>query len=222
MQELTNTIHLLNEDANCHSIILRGAGDKSFCSGMDLQLTRTLDKDTSADWLKRLKVLYEAIRSVTKPLVCTVNGVAAGAGYQLALLTDIRIGHIGSQMGQTEINVGLASLLGAHIMEPFLGRAHTIELTLTGRLMDGEECHKLGLLNYCVEYNEIDIKALEVAQELAKKPPIAMSLTKQRFREATQNDFDRAFEMAIRLQSKAYQSGEPQRVMNSFLQKKEN
>jgi enoyl-CoA hydratase/carnithine racemase len=125
-------------------------------------------------------------------------------------------------MGQTEINLGLASLLGAHIMEPFLGRAHTIELTLTGRLMDGQECHKLGLLNYCVEYDEIDIKALSVAQELADKPPVAMSLTKERFREATQHDFDKAFEMAIRLQSRAYESGEPQRVMNAFLQEQDN
>ena len=79
------------------------------------------------------------MRGLDKPSVAALNGVAGGAGYQLALLADIRVGHSGARMGQPEITVGLASILGAHIMAPFLGHARTVELTLSGRLMDGVE-----------------------------------------------------------------------------------
>ena len=123
-------------------------------------------------------------------------------------------------MGQPEINVGLASILGAHIMAPFLGHARTVELTLSGRLMDGEECHRLGLFNYLVAAGDVRRKALEVAQQLAEKPPTAMRLTKQRIREDGQAGFDAVFEAATRLQREAYASGEPGRVMAEYFAKR--
>ena len=210
----------LNEKKDCRAVILTGSGERAFCAGMDLDLVRGLDADSSADWLVRLKGLYEAIRRLDKPSVAAVNGAAAGAGYQLALLTDLRVGHAKAYMGQPEINVGLASVLGAHIMEPFLGHARTVELTLSGRLMDGEECFRLGLYNDLADAGEVVDKAVAVAETLAEKPPTAMRLTKERFRADSQAGFDAAFEIAERLQREAFDSGEPQRVAAEFFAKK--
>jgi enoyl-CoA hydratase len=210
----------LNQNSDCRAVVLSGSGEKAFCAGMDLDLVRSLDADSSADWLVRLKGLYEAIRRLSKPCVAAVNGAAAGAGYQLALLTDLRVGHAKAYMGQPEINVGLASVLGAHIMEPFLGHARTVELTLSGRLMDGEECFRLGLFNHLVAPDAVIDKALEVAEALAQKPPTAMRLTKERFRADGQAAFDAVFEIAERLQREAFDSGEPQRVAAEFFAKK--
>jgi len=219
ISETEEALRDLNKNDDYRAVVLTGSGERAFCAGMDLGLVRKLDANTSADWLMRLKGLYEAIRWLDKPIVAAVNGAAAGAGYQLALLTDLRVGHAKAYMGQPEINVGLASVLGAHIMEPFLGHARTVELTLSGRLMDGEECYRLGLYNHLVDAEEVVDKAIEVAKALAQKPPNAMRLTKERFRTAGQAGFDAAFKIAERLQREAFYSGEPQSVAAKILRK---
>jgi enoyl-CoA hydratase/carnithine racemase len=216
IDEAEEALGMLNRDGDCRAVVLSGSGERAFCAGMDLNTVRRLDEDSSADWMVRMKRLYEAVRGLDKPCVAAVNGVAAGAGYQLALLADLRVGHSGAKMGQTEINLGLASLLGAHIMAPFLGHARTVELTLSGRLMGGDECFRLGLFNYLVAAGDVRAKALEVAEQLAQKPPTAMRLTKQRFREDSQAGFNAVFEAATRLQGEAFASGEPGRVMAEF------
>ena len=220
IDEAADALNALNRDAECRAVVLSGTADRAFCAGMDLAVVRRLDAETSADWLVRLKRFYEAVRGLDKPSVAAVNGVAAGAGYQLALLADLRVGHSGARMGQPEINVGLASVLGAHIMAPFLGQARTVELTLSGRLMDGEECFRLGLFNYLVDAGEVRGKAIEIADALAQKPPIAMRLTKQRFRDDGQAAFDAVFEVAAQLQREAFDSGEPGRVMAEYFAKR--
>jgi enoyl-CoA hydratase len=220
MDETAEALIALNRDTDCRAVVLSGSGERAFCAGMDLGVVRRLDAETSADWLVRLKRLYEAVRGLDKPSVAAVNGVAAGAGYQLALLADLRVGHSAARMGQPEINVGLASVLGAHIMAPFLGQARTVELTLSGRLMDGDECFRLGLFNHLADAAEVRNKAIEVADELAQKPPTAMRLTKQRFREEGQAAFNAVFDVAAELQRQAYDSGEPQRVIAEYFAKR--
>ena len=220
IDEAAEALRLLNRDKDCCAVVLSGSGDRAFCAGMDLDVVRQLDANSCADWLVRLKRLYEAVRWLDKPCVAGVNGVAVGAGFQLALLADLRVGHSGARMGQPEINVGLASILGAHIMAPLLGHARTVELTLSGRLMDGDECFRLGLFNYLVDPEEVRGKAIETAHHLAQKPPTAMRLTKQRFRDDGQTAFDAVFEAATRSQREAYDSGEPQRVIAEYFAKR--
>ncbi len=218
-EETSAALAACNENPDCGAVVLTGVGNKAFCAGMDLALTRSFDEERARDWLIWLRAFYESIRGLDKPCVAAVNGVAAAAGYQIALLADLRIGHAGARMGQPEINVGLASVLGAHIMAAHLGHSRTVELTLSGRLMKGPECRELGLFHDLVPENDVRAAAIAVARSLAEKPPVAMRLTKQRFREVTQPGFDAAFEAATRLQAVAYRSGEPQRLMAAFFER---
>lgn len=218
--EASAALAACNEDGNCGAVVLTGAGDKAFCAGMDLALTRGFDEAGVREWLVWLRAFYESIRGLDKPCVAAVNGVTAAAGYQIALLADLRIGHAGARMGQPEIDMGLASVLGAHLMEAHLGHSRTVALTLSGRLMDGRECHAHGLFHALVPEREVRAAAIAAARSLAAKPPAAMRLTKRRFREVTQPGFDAAFEAAMRLQPEAWRSGEPQRLMAAFLAKR--
>ena len=86
--------------------------------------------------------------------------------------------------------------------------------------MDGEECFHLGLFNHLVDADEVRGKAIEIAHQLAQKPPTAMRLTKQRFRDDGQAAFDAVFEAATRLQREAYDSGEPQQVIAEYFAKR--
>jgi enoyl-CoA hydratase/carnithine racemase len=143
--------------------------------------------------------------------------VAAGSAFQVALLCDLRIGHSGVTMGQPEINSGIASTTGPWIMRELIGLGRTIDLTLTGRMMDAEECHRIGIINRLVPKGQVMEAALALAQDLAAKPPIAMRLNKARFREITEDGFRDCLAAGIRTQREAYASGEPARMMEEFL-----
>jgi enoyl-CoA hydratase/carnithine racemase len=149
-----------------------------------------------------------------------LNGTAAGSAFQVALLGDIRVGHPGVRMGQPEINSGIASVTGPWIMREMLGMSRTIELTLTGRLMDAEECHHIGLLHHVVPMDQVMAKAMEIGRDLAAKPPVALRLDKQRFKEMTEAGFRDAIEAGIRIQKESYASGEPARMMEAFFSKR--
>ena len=217
MDALDALLPRLNADPAVRGAVLTGAGNQAFSAGMDIKVAAGFDAQGAARWMKRSKVFFSSLRDFDKPLVAAVNGVAAGLGYQIALLCDVRIGHADARMGQSEINVGLASVIGAHLMSLSLGHSRTVELTLSGRLMDGAECHAIGLLHRLVEAHDVVPQALELARLFGQKPPNAMRLTKQRFREVTQAAFDATFEAGARLQAEAYASGEPKAVMAAFI-----
>jgi enoyl-CoA hydratase len=167
-------------------------------------------------WIGEWEDYYDAMRSFYKPLVVALNGTAAGSAFQVALLGDIRIAHEGVKMGQPEINSGIASVTGPWLMREMLGMSRTIELTLTGRMMDASECHAIGLVHHLVPQSDVFQKALGVAQELAAKPPVAMRLDKTRFREVSEASFRETIQAAVRIHHESYASGEPARMMEAF------
>ncbi len=215
--EIAETMRQLNGDPKTKAIVLTGAGEKAFCAGQDLNETKTFDAGRAAEWIEEWRRLYGAIRSLDKPLIAALNGVAAGSAFQVALLADLRIGHHGVRMGQPEINSGIASTLGPWLMREMLGLSRTVELTLSGRMMDAVECHAVGLIHRLVPPSEVMNVALATAGELAAKPPVAMRLNKRRFREITEAGFNDALDAGIRIQKESYASGEPQRWMEKFL-----
>ncbi len=215
--ELVEALTGFEEDASVRAIVVTGTGGRAFSAGQDLNEAKDFDPDRAEQWIREWEALYDRIRSLTKPTVAALNGVAAGSAFQVALLLDFRVGHPGVRMGQPEINSGIASTTGPWIMREILGLARTIDLTLTGRLMEAEECHDLGLLNRLVPADRVMAEALTLAEELARKPPVAMRLDKQRFREMTEAGFQDCLEAGIRIQRESYGSGEPARMMDLFL-----
>lgn len=216
--ELVAAINALEADKDVHAVVLTGAGSRAFGAGQDLAESRTFGADRSEVWVAEWERLYGAIRTLSKPLVAGLNGIAAGSAFQVALLCDFRIGHVGVRMGQPEIDSGIPSTTGPWIMREHLGLARTIDLTLSGRFMDAAECVALGLINRIVEPSEVLPASISLARELAAKPPIAMRLNKVRFREMTEKGFKDALEAGVRIQRESYSSGEPARMMEKFFQ----
>jgi enoyl-CoA hydratase/carnithine racemase len=218
--QLTATLSAMEEDPEVRAVILTGAGDRAFGAGQDLNETKTFDAERAEQWIGEWERLYDRIRSLSKPIIAALNGVAAGSAFQVALLCDLRVGHPGVTMGQPEINSGIASTTGPWIMREIIGLAHTIDLTLTGRMMDAEECYRVGVLSRLVPKDKVMSEALALAELLASKPPVAMRLDRQRFREMTEEGFRDCLAAGIRIQREAYASGEPSRMMEQFLARK--
>jgi len=219
--EIIAALKKLDGDAKVAAIVMTGAG-RAFSAGQDLAEAHDFDANRAVEWIGEWENYYNAIRNLSKPIVMALNGTAVGSAFQVALLGDVRVAHPGVRMGQPEINSGIASTLGPWLMSEMLGFSRMVELTLTGRLMDGEECHRIGLVHHLVAEDRVLAKAMDVAEELAAKPPVAMRLDKQRFREMTEAGFKNALEAGKRIQPESYASGEPARMMEEFFRKRGN
>ncbi|APG86938.1 enoyl-CoA hydratase (plasmid) [Sinorhizobium americanum CCGM7] len=215
--QLVDAFWELESDKAVRAIVLTGAGNRAFCAGQDLNEAKTFDGDAGSAWIAEWERLFDAIRSLTKPLIAALNGVAAGSAFQVALLCDFRIGHAGVRMGQPEINSGIASVTGPWIMREILGLARTTDLTLSGRLMVAAECHSIGIINQIVPAEDVLNASLSLARELAAKPPVAMRLDKQWLREMTEVGFRECLGAAVRIHREAYASGETAQMMEKFL-----
>lgn len=201
------------------AVVLTGAGERAFSAGQDFAEAHDFDPDRAEAWIREWETFYGTLRRLTKPVVVALNGIAAGSAFQVALLGDIRVGHDGVRMGQPEINSGIASITGPWIMKEMLGLSRTVELTLTGRLMDMAELHRIGLVHHVVPRAEVLPKALAIAEELAAKAPIALRLDRAWFADMTEDGFRRTIDAAIRAHRESYASGEPATKMKAFMDK---
>lgn len=214
---LVAALDAMEADAAIRAIILTGAGPRAFGAGQDFNEGKSFNPDRAEEWMGEWERLYDRLRSLSKPIITALNGIAAGSAFQVALLCDLRVGHPGVRMGQPEINTGIASVTGPWMMRELIGLARTIDLTLTGRMMDAEECHRIGLINRLVPQDRVMEEAMALARELATKPPVAMRLNRQRLREMTEAGFRDCLAAGIRIQRESFASGEPTRMMNEFL-----
>lgn len=219
---LIDAMRSLNADEGVRAVVITGAGERAFCSGQDLAETARYGLEDIEIWLSGNHAMYRAVRDLDKPNVAAFNGTAAGAGFQIGLCCDLRVGYPEMRIGQPEIRAGLASIVGSQLMSAYLGLAHNIELSLTGELISGQRAYELGLLNRLVPQNEVLTTAISLAEGLAALPRTAMRMTKQRFRALTAPDFEAALETAIAAQKAAYASGEPQEAMRRFLEKRKD
>ena len=217
-EALIEALAQFNRDPSLRAVIITGAGERAFCSGQDLNETAGYSVDDVDHWLARQHAMYGAVRDLDKPCIAAWNGVAAGAGYQIGLCSDLRVGFPELKLGQPEIRAGLASIVGSYLMTLHLGLSQNVQMSLTGELISGERAYDLGVVNYLVPRTQVLEKSLALAADLANLGSTAIKLTKQRFRELTQVDFEAALDSAKKAQREAYLSGEPQRAMRAFLE----
>jgi enoyl-CoA hydratase/carnithine racemase len=219
-EEILQALDHARNDDGVRALVITGAGDRAFCAGQDLNEVVTFTQEQSEDWINSFRRLYTAVRSLEKPVVAALNGTAAGSAFQFALLTDVRVGHAGVRFGQPEINSGLASITGPWIMREILGLSRTIELTLTGRLMEADEALNLGVLHHIVSQSQVMERAIKIATELANKPPTAMALIKRRFWEVLEPGLNEVMDAAIRYHALSFASGEAAAESRRFLNDK--
>ena len=213
----------LEECATDHAtraVVVTGAGDRAFSAGVDLREASTMEVARIEEWFGTVCRTYTGILAVDKPVVAALNGLAAGAGFQIALVCDLRVGHPGIRMGQPEINAGLPSVMGSYWMTLHLPWSKNQELSYTGRFMDCAECERLGLLADVVEAERVLGRAKELASELAAKAPVAFRRTKARFRELAMRGFEEAFRAGTLGQQAAYADGAPQAIMADFVRRR--
>ena len=120
-------------------IVLTGAGDRAFCASVDLKEARAVQVAVIEQWCGTVCNI-EQILQTDKPVIAALNGVAAGGGFQMALVSDLRVAHAGSKM-DSQKQCRLSEHHGSYWMSLHLGWSKNQELSMTGRLMDAGEAH---------------------------------------------------------------------------------
>jgi len=218
--ELTAAMGELAADVGVTAAVIAGSGERAFCAGQDLHEAMQLALGEVEGWLERQHAMYQSVREFGKPLVAALNGVSAGAGFQIALCCDLRVGYQELRIGQPEIRAGLASIVGTYLMTLQLPLSLNQQLSLAGELLTGRRAFDLGLINHLVPQGEVLDRSLALALDLSRLPAAAYTATKSRLRELSQPGFDDALVAAKRAQTALYASGEPQRVMKEFFARK--
>jgi 2-(1,2-epoxy-1,2-dihydrophenyl)acetyl-CoA isomerase len=195
---LTDELALALKDASknidVRVVVLTGSG-RAFSSGQDLADLKEKyvpghEPHLGEDLKKRYDPIVKTIRTMEKPVIASVNGVAAGAGCSLALACDMRIASEDASFIEVFVNVGLIPDSGSTWTLPRLvGFGRAMELCCTGRPVKAEEALAIGLVNKIVPQEELEEATLKLAKHLASLPAKAISLTKRLLNQSFENDF---------------------------------
>jgi 2-(1,2-epoxy-1,2-dihydrophenyl)acetyl-CoA isomerase len=179
-REIMGALREIAEDDGIRVVILSHQG-RAFSAGGDLELIDHLTSRVDSFEIVRLfGTLFESVFLFKKPVIVSVNGAALGAGCNLALAGDFVIATEKSRFGQIFSNIGLVLDTGGfYILPRLVGLRKAIELALTGKVIDAGEAEKIGLISQVVSEKDLENTVMELAETLAKKAPLALTLIKK-------------------------------------------
>jgi enoyl-CoA hydratase/carnithine racemase len=181
--------HVVERAANrpaVRCLLLTGAG-RAFSAGADVKEwgDPSAERDPDADgWVEWMHRLMARLYRLPKPVVAAVNGVAVGAGCDLALVADLRVASTAARFGEVYVRVGYCpDAGGSYLLPRLIGPTRAAELIFTGRVVDAREADALGLLNALVEPDQLMPTAMGWAARLAAGPTVAIGLAKENLRQ---------------------------------------
>ncbi len=206
--EIADAVARADADPDTRVVIITGAG-RAFCAGGDMNQLGGSANGSGSGWtsgnadqvrrsFKLAQDMILGVQQCEKPVIAMVNGVATGAGLDLACACDIRTGTARSRFMSAYVRIGLFPGFGGTWLYPrtlgSLGRA--AEMLFTGDFLEAEEAHRLGFLNRLVEEDELEETTMELARKIAAGPPIAIRLSKLMLYKGLEFDLETAMKMA--------------------------
>ena len=176
-ETMRKQLDVVEADKNVLAVIITGTGEKAFSAGADL--ASGFGDFSKVDFLKRGQDVWNKVEYFSKPVIAAINGHALGGGCELAMACHIRFMKKGATIGLTETNLGIMAGYGGSLRLPRLvGKAKALEMMFLGKKIGAEEALAIGLVDHMSEGNVLD-DALELANQIAKRPPLAITaLTK--------------------------------------------
>jgi 2-(1,2-epoxy-1,2-dihydrophenyl)acetyl-CoA isomerase len=217
--ELARALEDADESRSVRVVVLTGAGD-AFCSGGDLAGDGS-DAHAVAI-LRRISRPALALHRLGKPSIARVDGVAAGAGWSLALGCDLVVASDRARFSQIFIRRALSLDLGGSWLLPrFVGLHRAKELALLGSWVSAEEARALGLVNRVVPAAELDAAVADWAGQLAAGPPVALALTKRMLSESGERSFEAAIEAECSAQGVNLATHDTREAFRAFFEKRD-
>lgn len=195
LMELVDAVEAVAEETSVSALIITGAGDRAFVAGADITEMGRIESVYMGreQSLAGQNVMHE-IASLPFPTIAAINGYALGGGLELALACDIRVAATTAKMGLPEVSLGLLpGYGGTQRLSRLIGPGRALDMMLTARQVDAQEALSMGLVNYVAD-NALE-KAREVAQQMTRNAPIALSLVKEAVRRGLSGSLEDGLEI---------------------------
>jgi len=181
--------------------VLTGAGDKAFCSGVDLGSISNANPNLTP--LERKSQLHDEIHQVAlaladldKPVIASINGVAVGAGLDMALMCDMRIMSTTARVSEGYVKVGLTpGDGGAYFLPRIVGTAKALEMLLTGDFIDAQEALRIGLVNRLAAPEDLAAETTRFARSIADAAPVTVRMIKRATYQSANTDLRTALDL---------------------------
>jgi 2-(1,2-epoxy-1,2-dihydrophenyl)acetyl-CoA isomerase len=219
--ELQGALKDVSRDEQVRVVVITGEG-KAFCSGQDLKDASKMENKSFSDSLhKRYNPMIKPIRTMDKPVICRLNGVAAGAGCSLALACDLIVASENASLIEVFINIGLVLDSGSSYFLPRLvGSSKAFELATMGTKVSAGEALDLGIVNKVVPHEELDEALKSYTDYYAKAPTKAIGLMKKMLNKSYTSTLEEMLEYEAYCQEIAGSSLDYKEGVNAFLEKR--
>ncbi len=219
--ELLDALKKAERDAAVRAVVLTGAG-RGFSSGEDLKAREAEGTVGFGTVLRdRYIPIVLKIRNMEKPVLGSINGVAAGAGCSLALACDMRIASDKASFVEAFVRVGLVPDAGSSFFLPQLvGMAKAFEMAFLGDIVQAQEAYRIGLINTLVPHDELETATRALALRLANSPTRAIGLAKRTINRALSMDLGQLLEYEAHAQETAGKTEDHKEGMAAFLEKR--
>lgn len=223
LKKFQSVLKQLEADSEVRCLVIRGEG-RGFCAGADLQSLRSRVSKSGLslgdDLRDGLNPIVSRIRSMDKPVIAMVNGVAAGAGMAIAFACDLRTMSDSARFVEAFARVGLVPDSGATFLMPrLLGLTKAMELAFTGEGMDAKEAESRGIVNGVYPLERLETETRLLAEKIAKGP-YGNGLSKRAIYRALNCDFDSALEYEANMQQIAGRSRDHLEGVKAFTEKR--
>ncbi|WP_373357666.1 2-(1,2-epoxy-1,2-dihydrophenyl)acetyl-CoA isomerase PaaG [Acinetobacter lactucae] len=224
-REVAEVLNLWTKNPDVRCVVISGEG-RGFCAGQDLG-DRVVDPNAEAPDLgysieTYYNPLIKTIVNMPKPVICAVNGVAAGAGANIALACDLVIAAKSANFVQAFCRLGLVpDSAGTWFLPRAVGHARAMGLTLLGDKLPAETAKEWGMIWDVVEDAELKTKVTELAERLAKQPTFGLSLIKKAIHQSSNNTFDEQMLLERDFQRIAGRSEDYREGVQAFMNKRE-
>ncbi|MEQ9618050.1 MAG: enoyl-CoA hydratase-related protein [Deltaproteobacteria bacterium] len=176
---LDSELKRLKEEGSVRCVIIRGAGDKAFSSGYDINAIREDDMIRNHEGNNPLPVAVESIENFPYPVIAMINGHAFGAGLEIAATCDIRIAADNCLLGMPPAKLGVVySYSGVRRFLNLIGPGYTKELFLTGKPVSSERAADMGLVNFVVHSDKLEKFTRDMAEEITENAPLSLKALK--------------------------------------------
>jgi 2-(1,2-epoxy-1,2-dihydrophenyl)acetyl-CoA isomerase len=226
MGELERILIALEAEPAVRAVVLTGAG-RAFSSGGDQKRGGAevppsfFDGDPGGALIERLNRCILRMQRLPKPIIGSINGVAAGAGLNIALATDLRLASDTARFGEVFARVGLVpDGGGTYFLPRLVGTAKAMELILLADLVDAQEALRIGLVNRVVPAEQLEQETLKLAERLAQGPTVAYGLAKRGLYRGLGMSLEDVLNMEARNQAIAARSPDRAEGVAAFLEKR--
>lgn len=218
--ELQDALKKASRDEEVRVVVITGAG-KAFCSGQDLKASQGQKRSFIDSLHKRYNPIIRALRKMEKPVICRLNGVAAGAGCSIALACDLVVADEEAQLIEVFVNIGLVLDSGSSYFLPRLvGSSRAFEMATMAKRLKGKEAVEWGVVNKAVPKEQLDEAVREYTDYYAKAPTKAIGLMKKMLNKAGNASLDEMLEYEAFCQEIAGNSEDYKEGVQAFIEKR--